>query len=73
MGELPPTDARALTGSSAVQLLPVPVAGRNRLWRKLAIDAIVSDPTASPVARYSDTTACRTFFARAPMSLTVSI
>lgn len=48
-----PDAARALM---PLACLPVEIAGRNRLWRKMAIDAIVSDPayaggdyTAQPV------------------------
>jgi len=40
-GEAHPDFADALM---PLACLPVPVAGRNRLWRKLAIDAITSDP-----------------------------
>jgi homoserine O-acetyltransferase len=40
-GEIHPDFSDALM---ALACLPVPLAGRNRIWRKLAIDAITSDP-----------------------------
>jgi homoserine O-acetyltransferase len=40
-GETHPDFSDALM---ALACLPVPLAGRNRIWRKLAIDAITSDP-----------------------------
>ena len=54
MGEAYPGFARALMPMAC---LPVEIAGRNRMWRKLAIDAIKADPayangdyTSQPVA-----------------------
>jgi homoserine O-acetyltransferase len=41
-GEMYPDGARALM---PLACLPVEIAGRNRLWRTMAVDAITTDPT----------------------------
>ena len=73
MGEAYPGFARALMPMAC---LPVEIAGRNRMWRKLSIDAIKADPayaggdyTSPPLAGLRTATALSMMAGSAPLRL----
>lgn len=72
-GEAYPGFARALMPMAC---LPVEIAGRNRMWRKLSIDAIMSDPawaggayTAQPLTGMTTAAALTMVAGAAPVAL----